>query len=339
MTDTISAVPSLELPDAPPIEGLRFRRLADPSDYAALCSLLRDANVHDGVDWIPDAETLRIELENETDFDPRQDLIVADVHGRVVGYGRMLRQVRDGVSVYFSIGSVHPAWRRRGLGRAIVHANIARAREKAASVSDPGGRALRAWLMDSEAGAAELFRSEGYLPIRYSFGMRRELPPAELLPVAPLPDGLELRPVLSEHHRAIFEADNEAFRDHWGQREGTEEDFRAMFGSPELDTSLWRIAWEGDQVAGCVLTWIWRAENDALGIRRGWLERISVRRPWRRRGLASALIVSALDGLREAGMTEAMLGVDAENQTGALRLYETLGFVQKDRATSFQREW
>ncbi len=87
----------------------------------------------------------------------------------------------------------------------------------------------------------------------------------------------------------------------------SDDDFARTFTMPELDTSLWRVAWDGDQVAGVVTSWIWRDENEALGVRHGWLEHISVRRPWRRRGLAKALIASALVGLWEAGMNEAML--------------------------------
>jgi ribosomal protein S18 acetylase RimI-like enzyme len=82
-----------------------------------------------------------------------------------------------------------------------------------------------------------------------------------------------------------------------------------------------------------------RMENEALGVRRGWLHRVSVRRPWRRRGLASALIVSALAGLLDAGMTDAMLGVDTENPSGALHLYESLGFVVHEHATTYRKAW
>jgi ribosomal protein S18 acetylase RimI-like enzyme len=99
------------------------------------------------------------------------------------------------------------------------------------------------------------------------------------------------------------------------------------------------VAWDGDQVAGSVMTYIWRSENAKLGVRRGWLERIAVRRPWRRRGLARALIASALIGLRDAGMDDAMLGVDTENVTGALGLYESMGFAISDRQTQYRKAW
>ena len=77
--------------------------------------------------------------------------------------------------------------------------------------------------------------------------IRRSL---EDIPEAPLPEGLEIRDVRAAAHRAIFEADNEAFRDHWGHREQTDEDFQGLFGLPDLDTALWSVAWDGDEVVG-----------------------------------------------------------------------------------------
>ncbi len=153
----------------------------------------------------------------------------------------------------------------------------------------------------------------------------------------PLPDGLEIRPVEELHWRTIFDAENEAFRDHWGHREGTDLQFKATYAHDELDTSLWAVAWDGDQVAGVVQNWIWPEENEALGVNRGWLEHISVRRPWRRRGLARALTAASLVTFRERGLDEGMLGVDSENPNGALGLYEGLGFSMRSRAAAYRR--
>lgn len=157
------------------------------------------------------------------------------------------------------------------------------------------------------------------------------------VPETSLPDGLELRPVTADQMRAIFDAEVEAFRDHWSAREKTDEDFDLMLGRQELDTDLWVVAWDGDQVAGVVQNWIWAEENDALGVARGWLEHISVRRPWRRRGLGRAITAESLRRLAAAGMTEAMLGVDAENPSGALGMYEGLGFEVHRRWMTFRR--
>jgi mycothiol synthase len=321
---------------APPIPGLRFRLLRH-DDYAALATLICDANLVDHVEWMPDEMALRVELENTPDFDPRRQIVVADLDEHLVAYGKHVRERRDDTSVYFMEGKVHPSHRRHGIGRALLRYNMARLRDVAARQDDAEGREFGSWIAAGEVGARVLLESEGFVPVRFGFAMRR--PNLNDLPAVALPDGVTIRPVEAAHHRAIFDADNEAFRDHWGHREQREEDFRFLFGHPSLDTRLWRVAWDGDEVAGSVLAFIFETENAKLRVKRGWLERVSVRRPWRRRGLARALIVSALAGLRHAGMGEAMLGVDSENPTGALQLYESLGFEAHDRGTAYRKAW
>ena len=195
--------------------------------------------------------------------------------------------------------------------------------------------AARAFAAESEIGHRRLLEDAGFEPIRWFFETRRT--PLADVPDVPLPEGLEIRPVTPEQHRAIWEADVEAFQDHWQPRVQTEADFVELFAKDDLDTSLWAVAWDGDQVAGSVQAWIWRGENEQLGVRRGWLEHISVRRPYRRRGLGKALTASALRRLAEAGMDEAMLGVDADSPTGALSLYESLGFEVDQRSVAWRR--
>ena len=187
-----------------------------------------------------------------------------------------------------------------------------------------------------DAGAVALLEGSGYEPIRYFYGMVR--PNLDPIPDAPMPDGLEIREVRDEHLRPIFDAMVEATRDHWGWREPTENDFELFVTEPlEADRSLWRIAWDGDEVAGQVRAFINHEENDRFGQKRGWVENILVRRPWRRRGLARALINSSFEGLREHGMTEAALGVDVDNPSGALGLYESVGFVVDSRETVYRK--
>jgi ribosomal protein S18 acetylase RimI-like enzyme len=97
------------------------------------------------------------------------------------------------------------------------------------------------------------------------------------------------------------------------------------------------VAWDGDQIAGQIRGYINTDENERFGLKRGWVENISVRRPWRRRGLARALISATIEGLRERGMTEAALGVDTQNVTGALHLYESVGFRPVSKSTTYRK--
>ena len=126
-------------------------------------------------------------------------------------------------------------------------------------------------------------------------------------------------------------ADHEAFLDHWGGHDDSEASFRRWRESPEYDPSLFLVAWEGDEIAGGVLNAIYEAENQELGLNRAWLDSVFARRPWRRRGLARNLIARSLHLLRGRGLTGAALGVDADNPSGALRLYR-IGRVRRHRA-------
>jgi len=217
----------------------------------------------------------------------------------------------------------------------LLHWAEARAREVALVDGRSGERSFSSWPDEAQAGAVALFGREGYSIVRYGFMLVRDL--AEPIGDRPLPPGLEIRPVVAADHRRIWDGDAEAFRDHWNAGERTDADFERWFAVPELDTSLWRVAWAGDEVAGSVMSFIYPAENEAFGVRRGWLDHVSVRRPWRRRGLAAALITASLRALQAVGMTEAALGVDAENPTGALRLYEGLGFRRTRTGVTFSK--
>lgn len=325
----------IQLPDAPAIPGLRFRMFDPGRDYDAFVELVGEANRADGVDYLPSVEGLRNDHEHGGEYDPRRDLILAEVESDLVAAAESIVRTRDGIGVHQVEGWVRPAWRRRGLGRALLHWSERRAAEVALVDGRPAERALSAWPDEDQVGATTLYEAEGYAIVRYGFLMLRDLadPIAELA----MPAGLELRPVTEADHRRIWDADTEAFRDHWNPMERSDADFESWFAEPDLDTRLWRVAWDGDEVAGSVMTFIWPSENEGLGLERGWLEHVSVRRPWRRRGLASALMASALVGLREAGMTEAALGVDAENISGALRVYEAMGFRRARTGVSYRK--
>src|SRR5206468_1875506 len=147
----------------------------------------------------------------------------------------------------------------------------------------------------------ELLRQRGYEPVRYFYSMVR--PHLDDLADAPVPEGLEIRDVLPEHLPAIWAADQEAFRDHWGFSPATDADYHRFVNDPVTgDTSLWRVAWDGEEVAGQVRSFVNEDENERFGRLLGHTEFISVRRPWRRRGLARALIAASFPLLRARGM-------------------------------------
>jgi ribosomal protein S18 acetylase RimI-like enzyme len=155
--------------------------------------------------------------------------------------------------------------------------------------------------------------------------------------VPPLPEGLEVRPVTADDARRLFAADNEAFIDHWGGIDGSEGAFQKWISDDDWDPSLHVVAFDGDEIAGASINAIYRKANADMGVLHGWLDSVFTRRPWRRRGLARALVARSLVLLRDRGMTEGILGVDADNETGALGVYTDNGFYVTERFTAYRR--
>jgi GNAT superfamily N-acetyltransferase len=322
----------------PAIPGLVIRRVDVDRDVAAIAELISIANRHDGVDWLPRAESLRHDWEHDAGLDPDADLLVAEVDGTAIGIGEHDWRLRAGRVFHQVQPLVHPEWRHRGVGRVLLEWAEHRAAHGAATrtMGPPDATHILTGWGDLEIpDIAPFAAAAGYHVETYGVMMTRPL--ADPIPDAALPDGLEVRPVRPEDHRRIWDADCEAFQDHRDPATRTEADFERWFTTPDLDTGLWQVAWAGDEVAGSVMPFIYPDENEQLGIKRGWLEHISVRRPWRKRGLASALMVRSMRWLRDLGLAEAALGADAENLSGAVRLYERLGFRRVRTAANYRK--
>jgi mycothiol synthase len=323
---------------APRIEGLTARYLDLDRDMPALAGLLETANRHDGVDWIPTPAGLRNDFEHASGLDPTSDVVLAWAGDRLVGFVSTDWRRREDRIHHFVAPTVLPELRHRGLGQALLSWAEAHVADGiAAGTKGPPGlpHLLVGWADLEIPEVAPFAAAAGYAVDHYGILMVRRLD--EPIPDAALPPGLEVRPVRLEDHERIWDADTEAFRDHREPVERTGSDFDGWFSQPELDTSLWEVAWHRDDVAGSSMNFVWHEENRRLGLSRGWLEHISVRRPWRRRGLATALIVRSMRRFREMGLAEAALGADAENLSGAVRLYEQLGFRRVRTGANYRK--
>lgn len=318
--------------------GLRVRTYAGTDDdVAEIVRIVNASSAADGVEELWTTEGLRAWLGHASEqFDPRRDVVLVELDGRVVAAGRgEWVDTRDGRYREHRVnGAVDPALRGRGIGSALLRELERRRHELAATHVSDRETVLMSWAPAGRPADA-LLRAHGYEPVRWFIDMVR--PTLDDIVEAPWPDGLELRPVTPDQHETIWRANREAFRDHWGGSDESLENMRRILDDPDTDTSLWLIAWDGDEVAGGVWNEIRPAENEAFGHRRGWLDQVFTRRPWRRRGLASALIGRSLTLLRERGMTSAILGVDADNPTGALGLYEAAGFVVHERFVAMRK--
>ena len=324
------------VPDAPSIDGLSFRRFHGELDYPAMADVIAGSKEADGIERVDTADDVARVYGHLTNCDPHEDVLFAEIDGSVIGYSRVWwHQQLDGIRSYNHFAFLLPQWRGKGIRRAMVRRSEWRGDVMAASQPQGTEQVFESWAADTEVHWKSLLVSEGYEPARYHYDMVR--PDLEEIPELPLPEGLEVRPVPPEHYYTVWKAEEEAFRDDWDASEWEDERFEEMVESPTFQPHLWQVAWDGDEVAGMVLNFIDEKENEEYKRKRGWTEDIAVLRPYRRQGLAKALIARSLRLHKSLGMTEAALGVDVDNPNGALRLYQSTGFRMVKEHTTYRK--
>ena len=306
-------------------------------DHPAMIALTNACHRHEGVEEFETAESLQHFL-HFPHSDPEYDIIVAENAEGIIGYAHTFwRKNRDNSIVHYVFVFVHPDQQRQGVGTRLfaqLQHRIAALKQQ----TEPNSpHLLLTYVQEKEAAAQAFVNKHGFSVARYLYEM---VCPLEHLPNCddyPLPAHIELRPALPAHDRAIYNARREAFLDHWGSALPSEEEFQAWINDEQRDPSRYVIAWANDEVAGMVLNEINHSENEASGRKRGYTDPIAVRRPWRKQGLATAMLVRSLHLLRQHGMSEAALSVDTENPSGALRIYERLGFKAVKKIVAYQK--
>jgi mycothiol synthase len=315
----------------PALLGVTFRPFQGEANYAPIRAVVTASDRTDGIIQSVSLADIAGWCAPSARFDPTQDLLLAMDQGTggaptVVGVSRLTWYTgRGGIRLYDQDSYLAPEWRGRGIWPAMVQRNERRLREIAAGHCSAPERAFQAWATEAHLQWIAVLEQAGYQTVRHFHNMLCRL---DDLPRRPLPAGLEIRRVRPDHYRRIWEAQREVHSElfetvaeHW-----TEDRYEAWRRQPAHTPHLWQVAWDGDRVAGMVLPRIDAAENRERHRQRGYTERVFVRQPWRRRGLAGALMAESLQALQAAGMDEAELGVDAENESGAFGFYQRLGY-------------
>jgi mycothiol synthase len=290
-----------------------------------------------GEDEITDAAAIRNEWVSPG-FDPAEDIrLVFAPNGTLVGYIEAWTTAKPPVHPWLW-GRVHPDYSGLGIGTWMLTWAENRVL-KALNDIEPDLRfAPRVGIYRQAAEAQKLFEDLGYRRIRSNYEMRIDLdaPPPE--PV--WAEGIVVRTYDPETDlEAVYRADQDAFRDHFGFVEAPYEEgitrFKHFMTDYEgFDPSLWFIAWDGDEVAGICLC----RPNSYSDPDLGYVNILGVRRLWRKRGLGLAFLQHAFGEFYRRGKRKAGLGVDAENLTGALRLYEKAGMHVHKQFNLFEKE-
>ncbi|KQN86439.1 GNAT family N-acetyltransferase [Arthrobacter sp. Leaf69] len=306
----------------------------DLDSWAAL--IARTADVERPV-WFERRADLEQVLESQANPAAANTILGFDAQATARAYGRITKNPEGEKAIGY--GCVDPVWQGRGIGAGLLGWMEARTRQRFAEDAVPGSSPrLRLHMEEQHTHQAALFGDAGYRIVRYYHEMHRPL--TDHLPEARLDDGLEIVGFGPALHEPVRLAHNEAFRDHWGSEPRDEEAWGFVVNDPLARPDLSAVAVERStgRVAGYQL-----ASHDAVsagtrGYKEGYTDLLGVRREFRGRGVAQALLADAMRRFAAAGMDKASLDVDSENPTGALALYAKMGYVPVNSSMAWDKE-
>lgn len=222
-----------------------------------------------------------------------------------------------------AIGVVAQGAKGRGLGTAIAERGEASARAH-------GVARIHTFLLPEDAAARALFESRGFREVRRFSEMAIELVGSPPAPV--LSDDLVLEAFREENARAFHEAVADAFAENWDFHSLPFEEWWEMRKGQHVDEHgpLWFVVRDGDEIAATI-------RNEANRGGGGYVAMLSVRRPWRGRGLGRALLHRSFAEFWDRGFTRVTLGVDSENPHGATKLYESVGMEVESSMLTFEK--
>ena len=327
----------ITLPAPPELDEYHWRP-ARREDAFAMNELLNEIESVDRRGWV---DTLD---ERERDFNDPTTNIETDTLLGFTNSGKLAAiawvfplPASQWEHLVFMWGEIHPAHRGRGLGSFVLNWMEARGRQILDTRPRDLPHNLRANTTDNLPDRIALYEQHGYQHVRSYYRMRRDL--RLPIPEPVWPAGITVRNWSPELDLATMQSVDEAFSDHWGIVPVDEQAWRLFYsGTPDFRPDLTYLAMTEDgQIAGVCFNEVHQEENRILGIQQGWIHSLSVRRPWRKLGLGTALMCISMQAFQQDGLEYAGLGVDAENLTGALRIYERLDFTVVKRFMAFSK--
>jgi mycothiol synthase len=288
-------------------------RAATPADAQAIADLVtaHDRDHH----AVPDRFSEEDVLGWWRRIDEGDAVVVFDEQGRLAGTGALRRRGDNVIADNFT----HPELRGRGVGSLLLDWAETRG-------ADMGAEALRVAVAAPDAAAKVLLEQRGFAYIRSFYRMAIEL--QEPLPEPIWPDGFTVTSMQPGEERLVHATTQEAFLDHWDFQTRS---FDEWLPHADLDPPLCFLV--RDREGTVVAAELCREERFGSG----WIDVLGVRRSWRRHGLGEALLRLAFRELYDRGQRRAGLGVDAENTTGATRLYERVGMTVAAQDDAYEK--
>ena len=263
--------------------------------------------------------------------------VVENQDGQVIGYIDVWDITNPHV-VKWIWGVLHPEYWDNDLYTRMLTWAEGLARERIALAPDNARVVMKQGTTSLDRFRKTALERYGFELVRHFYRMEIDLdhPPQE--PV--IPEGLRIVPIDLDHEleQAILAMD-EGFQDHWGHVSQPPEELLEQWehfleNDKDFDPSLWFLAKEGDQIAGICRCSGKTVEDPEMG----WVNQLCVRKPWRRRGLGMALLLTAFNAFYGRGKARAGLAVDASSLTNATQLYERAGMHVTRQYDTYEKE-
>jgi mycothiol synthase len=293
----------------PDVVGLTLRPAA-PGDVPEIVALIAACEVaNDGV-----AEVHQTDVEQSFHLADETGVIVAQAADQLVGWATVAGGRAD--------VDVHPAWRGRGIGSALLAWTEAQARAS-------GSHRLQQIVSDADDGANRLLERAGYRIHHTSWILRMTLGPTP--PEVVVPAGVTIRTFRPDDAPAAYQVIEDAFNE-WPDRQPTDfADWSAhVLGHASFSPDLSRLAFDGDELVGAALA------DDYPGQDEGWVQQVATKASHRRRGIARALLQSVFAGFHATGRR--FVGLSTGSHMGALEPYERIGMRIRRSYTAWHKE-
>ena len=289
-----------------------------------------------GRDELIDLDALREDLKSPG-FNIEEDTrLIFAANGKMAGYIEAWTIAKPPVHPWIW-GRVDPDYEGKGLGTWLLHWAERHVLRVLPDVPVELRFAPRVGTYREAQKPKKLFEKMGYRHVRSSYQMLIEMDAP--VPEPEFPDGITLRTYHPEvDAAAVYQAQRDSFRDHFGYVEEPFEEglkrFKHFWENDSSDPTLLFIAMDGDQIAGINLC----RPQGFDDVDMGWVGTLGVCRPWRKRGIGLALLRHSFNEFYRRGKRKVGLGVDAQNLTGALRLYENAGMHVHQAFDQYEKE-
>ena len=310
-------------------------RQATRSDLPEIAALLSEGLSFDGLVFVQTAEELAEEFDG-TYCSLNHDVIVAIYESSIIGVGYTIflpSEIKEERCYIF--GTTKPEYRNNGVGTAVMKWATEHGESLLRSTKRTLPKYLRSDMSATNSSAGSLFQSFNMSPVRWNDDL--------IIDLADSPEvftslGYSIVAWDSSRDEEARVVKNLAFMDHWGSTPTSKDGWEQLVhgSTARLDQSFFALD-SNHNIVGLLLSHRYESDDEALGKRIGWIDKLATLAEHRKQSIGKSLITHALAAYQRDGLTHAALDVDTENPTGAYGLYTAVGFSTFRGKVTYER--